>query len=357
MQSNIVRDLYISTVVSATADLPRHSEASILELKDKRLLIAWQRHEKSNFGAGDQAPSTVSLMNSDDNGKTWHSFRVAAGMIPGCVNVYSPSLYRCANGSISLFFKRYTHLVGGEPILCNYYRIDSYDEGDTWSEEQLLWENQPCLAINHGAKRLASGATLLPIERSEAWGGPKDRSFVSVLRSEDDLHTWTESNRFSVPMRGLMEPCVAQHADGSLHMVMRTQLGSVFHSVSTDDGRTWSKAQTTGLHAPESCPCIASVPGTDAQIVVWNNSEYNMNWISHYGKRTPLTLAVSRDGLRTFSNFFDIETDPNRAFTNPSITITSDGLFLLNYWTSPYSPEGYFGGMIDLKLATFRINL
>jgi hypothetical protein len=357
MPSNLVRDLYIQTVVSATAELPRHSEASILELKDKRLLMAWQRHEKSTFGAGDQAPSTIALMNSDDNGRTWHSLRIAAGMIPGCVNVYSPALYRCADGSISLFFKRYTHLVGGEPILCNYYRIDSRNEGESWSEEQTIWENQPYGAINHGVSRLASGATLLPIQRTEAWGGPKDRGIVSCLRSEDDLRTWTESNRISVPMRGLAEPCVAQHADGSLHMVMRTQLGSVFHSFSTDDGRSWSKPQTTGLHAPESCPCIVTVPGSNAQIVVWNNSEYDMNWISHYGKRTPLTLAVSEDGLRTFSDPFDIETDPNRAFTNPAITVTSDGLFLLSYWSSPYSKEGYFGGMIDLKLASFRLEL
>jgi len=185
----------------------------------------------------------------------------------------------------------------------------------------------------------------------------KDQSAVSVLRSEDDLHTWTESNSIRVPMRGLSEPCIAQHADGSLHMVMRNQLGSVFHSFSLDDGRTWSIPQVTGLHAPESCPCIATVPGTDAQIVVWNNSEYDMEWCSHYGKRTPLTLAISRDGLRTFEHFFDIETDPNRAFTNPSITVTSDGLFLLNYWTSPYSSDGHFGGLIDLKLATFRIHL
>ena len=82
-----------------------------------------------------------------------------------------------------------------------------------------------------------------------------------------------------------------------------------------------------------------------------------MEWRSHYGKRTPLTMAVSRDGLKTFSDFFDIETDPGRAFTNPSITVTADGLFLLNYWTCPYLPDGRMGGLIDLKLASFRVNL
>ena len=354
---NIIQDLSVRTIVTATDNLPRHSEASILELNDGTLLMAWQRHEKSNFGSGDQAPSTISLMNSSDNGATWENFRIAAGMIPGCVNVYSPSLYRRADGSISLFFKRYMHLVWGEKQLNSYYRIDSYDEGKTWSEEKIVWEKQQQGAMNDTIKRIASGATLLPTRCSEAWGGPNDHGFISVLRSEDDLNTWTESNRISVPMRGLSEPCIAQHADGTLHMVMRTQLGSVFHSFSTDDGRTWSKPQTTGLRSPESCPCIVTVPGTDAQLVVWNDSEYDMNWASHYGKRTPLTVAISKDGLRTFSDHFNIETDPNRAFTNPSVTVTSDGLFLLNYWTSPYSAKGRFDGLIDLKLATFRVNI
>jgi sialidase-1 len=296
-------------------------------------------------------------MNSVDNGATWSNKRVAAGMIPGCVNVYSPSLYRCKDGSISLFFKRYTHLVWGEEERNSYYRIDSYDEGETWSEEKLIWENAKYKAINHAVKRIASGVTLLPIETTDAWGGPNDCSRISVLRSEDDLRTWTESNTISLPMRGASEPCITQHEDGTLYMVMRTQLGSVFMSFSTDDGRTWSKPQTSGLRSPESCPCIATVPGTDAELVIWNNSEYDMGWYSHYGKRTPLTVALTRDGLKTFDGFFDIETDPDRAFTNPSVTVTSDGLFLLNYWTCKYSPEGRMGGPIDLKLATFRVEV
>ena len=183
------------------------------------------------------------------------------------------------------------------------------------------------------------------------------RYLVSVLRSEDDLRTWSESGTITVPMRGLMEPCIAQRPDGSLQMVMRTQLGSVFFSESRDDGRSWSKPQTTGLRAPESCPCIASIPGTDAQLVIWNNSEYDMHWASHYGKRTPLTIAITRDGLRTVTDVFNLETDPDQVFTNPSVTVTSDGLCLLNYWNCGYLPNGRFGGLISLKLATFRVRV
>ena len=88
------------TVVKATEDAPRHSEASVLELKDGSLLLAWQCHQKSLFGAGDRAPSNISLMNSNDDGATWHDARAVAEMIEGCVNVYSPTLFRNADGSI-----------------------------------------------------------------------------------------------------------------------------------------------------------------------------------------------------------------------------------------------------------------
>ena len=352
------KDFSIHTVAKGTEELPRHSEASILELADKSLLIAWQRHERSKFGSGDQAPSTISLMNSYDGGATWCNQRVAAAMIEGCTNVYSPSLYRLSDGKIALFFKRYMQLVGGKPILSNFYCRISEDEGKTWGPERLYWERQIFSTINHAAKRIASGVTLLPLVQSQGgWGAPDERYYVSVLRSEDDLLTWTESNKITVPMRGLMEPCIAQRMDGSLNMVMRTQLGSVFCSESHDDGRTWSKAQATGLRTPESCPCVATIPNTDVQIVVWNNSEYDMNWRSHYGKRTPLTIALSRDGLKTFTDYYNIETDPNRAFSNPSITFTSDGVCLLNYWSSPYLPDGRMGGPIDLMVASFRIDL
>ena len=347
-----------TTVIHATADAPRHSEASVIELQDGSLLMAWQNHKKSNFGSGDQAPSNISLMNSFDNGKTWHNERIAAQMANGCVNVYSPTLFRNSNGSISLFFKRYTQLERGKPQLNSFFRMHSYDEGKTWSEEEILWENKTFGTLNHAVKRLSDGSVLIPVTESSGNLWEEGTSFsVYVLRSEDDFSTWISSNRITVPMRGLMEPCIAERSDGTLNMVMRTQLGSVFFSQSSDGGRSWSKAQTTGLKAPESCPCIVSIPNSDAQLVIWNNSEYDMSWRSHYGKRTPLTMAISRDGLKNFTDFFDIETDPQWAFTNPSVTITSSGLFILNYWACKYTPDGRFNSLVDLKMATFRIDL
>ena len=126
-------DFFKTTAVRATEDAPRHSEASVIELKDGSLLMAWQCHLKSPFGSNDRAPSNISLMNSKDGGATWQNARIAAEMTEGCVNVYSPTLFRNADGSISLYFKRYTQLEKGKPLLNSFFRTVSFDEGESWS--------------------------------------------------------------------------------------------------------------------------------------------------------------------------------------------------------------------------------
>ena len=351
-------DVHTYTAFKADERNPRHSEGSVIELKDKSLLLAWQCFEFSSRGSGDNAPATISLANSYDNGATWINRRVVAERRDNCVNCYSPALLRAKDGSIVLFFKRYTQLEAGKQVLNNLYRITSYDEGKTWSEETTVWKNSTASHMNHGLVRLKCGSLLMPVGVNEgANSTPEDHESVAVLRSEDEFKTFTKSNVITVSWRGLMEPAVAERQDGVLNMVMRVQQGRVYYSESFDGGRTWTEAAPTALEAPESCPYISSIPNTDAQLVIWNNSKYDLHFKSHFGKRSPLTMAISRDGLKTFTDFFDIETDPGYAFTNPSVTVTSDGLYVLNYWACKYSADWAMRGLIDLKIATFRVNL
>jgi len=55
-----------------------------------------------------------------------------------------------------------------------------------------------------------------------------------------------------------------------------------------------------------SSPYVTNIPGSDKIMVIWNNAKYDMHWRSHYGKRSPLTAAISADGGVTFTNFWDI---------------------------------------------------
>ena len=114
-----------------------------------------------------------------------------------------------------------------------------------------------------------------------------------------------------------MEPHVEALTDGSVLMVMRTQLGSVFSCRSRDGGLTWSAPQATALRAPESCPELARHPRSGDLWLLWNDSEYDPAFGSHFGKRSPLSLAVSGDEGRTWLRRSVIESDPNRRVHQP----------------------------------------
>ena len=104
-------DFSKQTVRVGTEQFPRHSEASIIERNDSSLLMAWQHHTKSAVSdCSDQLPSDISMAESYDEGKTWVNERVVVDMKHGCVNVYSPSVLRNTDGSISLYFMRYMRL-------------------------------------------------------------------------------------------------------------------------------------------------------------------------------------------------------------------------------------------------------
>ena len=79
--------------------------------------------------------------------------------------------------------------------------------------------------------------------------------------SDDNGRTWQECRNYvDLPLRGAEEPKIAELRDGRLMMIMRTQLGSVFKSISEDGGASWSRGQTTGLMAgvlSRSYPCLA----------------------------------------------------------------------------------------------------
>lgn len=329
---------------------PRNSEASVIRLKSGALFLVYQHFYDSENGSNDFARNSLNSMYSFDLGETWENESVLVSTPENCINVYSPNLFFYKNGDIGLIYMQKSN--EGNSI----FVLRSQNDGGSFFEYSCVTKKQKNSISNDCIRRLGSGRFLLPATcMSGVW--PSDTSKVTPFYSDDDGKTWISSeNSVSLPMRGAMEPFVAEIADGSLLMVMRNQLGSVFKAISLDNGKTWSEAQNTVLTAPESAPYLINVPNSKAIIIGWNNSEYNPNWASHFGKRTPLTLAVTYDGGNTFKDVFDIENDSGRAFTNIGGTWIKDDRLLLTYWTSPYQPSGSFCGPIDLKQAIVDID-
>lgn len=334
----------IVTVSASTPELPRKSEGDVIELSDGRLLLV-----SMEFGGNgsDFAATRLVAHESSPDGLNWTGHRIITETLSGDMNVYSPNLIRAQDGGILLLFMR-QHRPG---VLTNHV-WKSIDDGRTFEPFSEFVPRSDFAICNATIKRLRSGRLLLPasppVSGKPAEAGPYA---ATTLYSDDDGKTWKGSrSRIELPMRGAMEPHVEQAGDGRILMVMRNQMGKLYFSESTDDGVTWSVAMASSLKSPESCPELTRIPCTGDLLMIWNDS-YDPMFRSHFGKRSPLASAVSKDNGRTWQRTRNIEADPARAFSNPGCRFTSDGRAIVNYWTCEYLPDWAMQDVIDLRVA------
>jgi sialidase-1 len=339
----------IVTVSASTPDLPRKSEGDVVELEDGRLLLV-----SMEFGGDGNDFATTRLVahESADGGRTWGGRRVVTETASGDVNVYAPNLIRAQDGGILLFFHRNHAKDTGKGGSCTLHAWKSSDEGRTFTPFAEFFPRREHQLCNATVKRLTSGRLLLPVNPAVPGDhGPAGKYAATVLFSDDDGRTWTEAaDRLTLPKRGAMEPHVEQAGDGRVLMVLRNQLGTLHMSESTDDGLHWSEPRGIALASPESCPELTRIPSTGDLLMIWNNT-FDPLFRSHYGRRSPLTAAVSQDHGRTWRHVRDIENDPKRAFSNPGCRFTRDGRAILNYWTCEYLPDWRIQDIIDLRVA------
>lgn len=334
----------IVTVAESASDYTRKSEGDVIELADGRLLLVYM--EFAGDGS-DFAQTRLVAQESSDQGRSWGKHRVITETAPGDLNVYSPSLIRARDGGILLVFMR-QHLPG---TLTNHV-WKSNDEGQSFAALSEFVPKQNFSLCNGTIKRLASGRLLLPAS-PPAPGKPAETGpyAATTLYSDDDGLTWQVSpSRIALAQRGAMEPHVEETGDGRVLMVMRNQLGKLYFSESTDQGARWSEPWASELMTPESCPELTRIPGTGDLLLIWNH-QYDPTFRSHYGKRSPLTSAISKDHGKTWQSLRDIETEPSRAFSNPGCRFTRDGKAIVNYWTCEYLPDWRMQDVIDLRVA------
>lgn len=295
-------------------------------------------------------------MVSSDEGLTWTDRNILVENNPGDINIHFPCFARLNNGEILFYYQRRHFLAPGAPQRSTSFVCRSTDEGQSFSAERkhdVVQESTMSanLLVQLSTGRIILGAT----EMSGDWcgvtadGQPVDHCVSGCCYSDDNGDSWKVCSRWAdLPQRGAMEPHIVELKDGRLLMYLRTQLGAVFQSDSLDGGETWSKPQTTALKAPESMPCLTKFPTTGDLLLIWNHGPFDGNF-DHYGKRTPLTTAISKDEGRHWQNFKDIETDPVWEFTNPSCHFTSRGKVIITYVASKMdnpNPPGRLGRSI-----------
>jgi sialidase-1 len=327
------QDIVESFIVSATPEHPRQSEGDIVVLKDGSLLAAW-----SDFygGSEDNAAARISAAKSTDGGRTWGK-RFTLQENVGKANVMSASLLRSRSGDLLFFYLQKNSLTDLKAFMRR-----SKDDGKSWSDPVLLTPEDGYHVMNNARViQFRSGRLLAPVSTTMHVWTKNDDFRTVVYFSDDDGRTWKRSGTFlSAPKRGAMEPGLIERKDGSVLQIIRTQTGWIWHSESSDGGKTWSEAKSWTIEAPEAPSTLARDPATGTWLLVWNpnvvwsNPEKTVLGANHGGPRTPLAAMISHDEGKTWSKPKNLESDPATTFAYTSITF-HQGRALLSYYHFP----------------------
>ena len=307
-------EIHIATVRECGPERPRSDTASVVRLADGRLLCAYHSYLPSDDAGGDFGFAQIYVAESADEGATWGGEHVVAEPVEGDVNIMCPSL--CVFGDELLVLYTINH----ERTVSSTVIRRSVDGGRTFSKPQPIFDRIPehRFFSYDGLLLLADGSLLSSFTTSpHVWNAEEHFDVGTVSSSDGGLTREEREHRIDLPMRGAMEPSIAELADGDLVMSLRTQLGSAFVCRSHDRGRTWTLPQTTGLVAPESCTCLRRVPDTRRLVLFYNGAPYEPEH-HHYGMRTPLSAATSDDGGETWRHLIDLAADPEKEYTNLS---------------------------------------
>ena len=290
--------------------------STVLPLDNGTVVAAW-------FAGSSESDDDVKILTSvrGTDGKWGEPIRVSAD--PNVAH-WNPVLFQNDDGTITLYFK-----VGKDTEYWKTYYSVSTD-GKNWAAPRELVPGD-----NSGGRgpvknkpiRLKDGTVLAPAstEIDGEW-----RAFVDI--STDDGATWTKTANvdskyctwFKVPM---IQPTLWQSADGSVHMLTRTKVGKIYRSDSYDNGKTWCRAYATKL--PNNNSGIDLDTDDQGRIFLAYNN------IGLPGIRTPLVLSVSTDDGKTFTKIKTFEKGLAE-YSYPSVVVKGDTIHITYTYERDY---------------------
>ncbi|WP_339730823.1 sialidase family protein [uncultured Gimesia sp.] len=309
---------------------PRNSEGDFITLKDGRILFIYTHF---TGGAADHSSAFLAGRYSSDGGKTWTQKDQTIIENDGKQNIMSVSLLRLQSGQIALFYARKNSIHDLLPVM----RL-SNDEGAHWSEpvEIIPAEQGGYYVLNNDRViQLKNGRIVIPLALHQNLKGsdrfnPNAR-FVCYY-SDDNGKTWQRGEEVTVEKQPgskqpyMQEPGVVELKDGRLMGFCRTNGGSQYVAYSQNGGKSFSKLKPSNIISPVSPASIERIPATGDLLLVWNNHRDISPQLR--GKRTPLTIAVSKDEGKTWEHIQNIETNPNGWYCYTAIEFTEDGVLL-----------------------------
>ncbi|MFN0169490.1 MAG: sialidase family protein [Bryobacteraceae bacterium] len=308
---------------------PRNTEGDFVPLKDGRLMFIYSKF--SADGPADSGAASLVARYSSDGGLTWSKDDKPVVANEAGMNVMSVSLLRLVSGELALFYMRKNSMLDCRPFL----RI-SKNEGKTWSKPRLTVPDSGYYVLNNDrAYQLKSGRIVLPValHKNEIAAPTKfnSRGMAMCYLSDDKGKTWRRSRTVlenpDPNPTGLQEPGVVELKDGRLLMFIRTGMGSQYFSYSSDGGDTWSQVAASTLLSPVSPSSIERIPKTGDLLAVWNDHS-NVTAEIRNRKRTPLTVAISRDEGKTWEKAKNLAADPDGWYCYTAIEFVGNRVLL-----------------------------
>ena len=298
--------LVSSEFIYESAPFPSCHASTIVESKHG-LVAAWFG------GTAERNPDVGIWVSHFQKGKWTPPVEVAngVGFATNRLPTWNPVLFQPKQGPLMLFYK-----VGPSPSTWWGMLITSDDGGKTWSAPRRLpvgflgpIKNKPV--------QLANGDLLCPSSSEEqGWR-------VHFERTPDLGATWEMIGPVNDGKAiGAIQPSILFYPRGKLQAVGRTQQERVFEIWSDDNGKTWGELKLTELPNPNS--------GTDAVTLADGRQLLIYNHNGNRKGRSPLNLAVSRDG-QTWQAALELENEPGSEFSYPAIIQTRDGLVHITY--------------------------
>jgi predicted neuraminidase len=219
--------------------------------------------------------------------------------------------------------------------------------GETWSSARVLgktsddgartWSEAFTLASEEGSMArgqpivLNNGDYLLPLyhETGEDKEMTASDTMSYFVRYNPMTKKWTEAGRIRSKMGNLQAQVVQMTDDYLIAYIRRggdflpTEHGYTLRSESRDGGHTWTDAVDTEFRNPNSAVDFIKLKNGHL-LLVYNDS---MN------ERTPLTVAISMDGDKTWPYARDIAGGDN-TFAYPYAIQTRDGKIHIVYTTN-----------------------
>lgn len=236
----------------------------------------------------------------------------------------NPVIWQAPGGDLWLF-----NVARFGPTWCDskVQARTSTDGGKTWGKPYLVSDEIGILCRSKPIV-LADGDYLLPVYKETGndpeFTAPDTSSFF--YRYNPKTKKWTETNRIRSKL-GNLQPAPAMISDDYLVAYCRRgggyegkEDGRIVRTESRDGGKTWSPGTETELPNPNAAVDFHRLKSGNL-LLVYNDSNDD---------RTPLTLAMSTDGDKTYPHRRDIGVG-DHDYAYPYLIQTSDGKIHLVY--------------------------